>query len=101
MDITGILMYITLKTTPQDLPEPWQSLAMCESSLRADVVSKTGKYHGLFQFDQRSWRYVGGTGLPSRASVREQLTRAKKLQKIQGWNAWPECSKKLGLNNVK
>jgi hypothetical protein len=51
----------------------------------------------LFQFDERSWAYVGGTGKPSRASVREQFARAKALKKIQGWNAWPTCSKKLGL----
>ena len=90
-------MATILLASPNDLPEPWKSLAMCESSLRADVVSKTGKYHGLFQFDERSWAYVGGTGKPSRASVREQFARAKALKKIQGWNAWPTCSKKLGL----
>jgi hypothetical protein len=97
MDFSGILMATILLASPNDLPEPWKSLAMCESSLRADVVSKTGKYHGLFQFDERSWAYVGGTGKPSRASVREQFVRAKALKKIQGWNAWPTCSKKLGL----
>jgi hypothetical protein len=97
MDFTGILMATILLASPNDLPEPWKSLAMCESSLRPDVVSKTGKYHGLFQFDQRSWAYVGGTGKPSRATVREQLVRAKALKKIQGWEAWPTCSRKLGL----
>jgi hypothetical protein len=97
MDFTGILMATILLASPNDLPEPWKSLAMCESSLRPDVVSKTGKYHGLFQFDQRSWAYVGGTGKPSRASVKEQLVRAKALKKIQGWEAWPTCSRKLGL----
>lgn len=90
-------MATILLASPNDLPEPWKSLAMCESSLRPDVVSKTGKYHGLFQFDIRSWNYVGGTGKPSRATVREQLVRAKALKKIQGWEAWPTCSRKLGL----
>lgn len=90
-------MATILLASPNDLPEPWKSLAMCESSLRPDVVSKTGKYHGLFQFDQRSWAYVGGTGKPSRATVREQFVRAKALKKIQGWEAWPTCSRKLGL----
>ena len=90
-------MATILLASPNDLPEPWKSLAMCESSLRPDVVSKTGKYHGLFQFDQRSWAYVGGAGKPSRATVREQLVRAKALKKIQGWEAWPTCSRKLGL----
>jgi len=97
MDFTGILMATILLASLNDLPEPWKSLAMCESSLRPDVVSKTGKYHGLFQFDEGSWAYVGGTGKPSRASVREQLVRAKALKKIQGWEAWPTCSRKLGL----
>ena len=100
MDYTGVLMTILLLAAPapDDLPEPWKSLAMCESSLRPHVGSKTGNYHGLFQFDERSWQYVGGTGLPSRATVREQYVRARALQKIQGWGAWPACSKKLGLN---
>jgi hypothetical protein len=97
MDITGILMATILMSSPNDLPEPWKSLAMCESSLNPQAVNKTGKYHGLFQFDDRSWKYVGGKGKPSRASVREQLLRAKALQAKQGWNAWPECSKKTGL----
>jgi len=52
----------------------------------------------LFQFDNRSWVYVGGTGDPARASVREQLLRAQKLVKKQGFaKAFPQCSKKMGV----
>ncbi len=96
MEITGILMYLLIMTTTDDMPPKWQDLAMCESSLRPTVVSRTGKYHGLFQFDQRSWEYVGGTGKPSQASINEQFKRAKLLKAKQGWKAWSQCAKKLG-----
>lgn len=82
----------------QMLPESWRNLAMCESSLNPEAMSPTGKFKGLFQFSQTSWEFVGGRGEPHEASVSRQYMRAKELQEIQGWNAWPECSKKRGKN---
>ena len=79
------------------LPNDWKALAFCESSLDPQALNPSGKYRGLFQFDMRSWEYVGGSGDPSRATVREQYKRAKMLKEKQGWSAWPQCSKKLGL----
>ena len=79
------------------LPNDWKKLAACESSLDAAALNPSGKYRGLFQFDYRSWGYVGGSGDPSRATVREQYKRATLLQEKQGWSAWPVCSKKVGL----
>jgi hypothetical protein len=79
------------------LPNDWKALAFCESSLDPQALNATGKYRGLFQFDMRSWEYVGGSGDPSRATVREQYKRAKMLKEKQGWSAWPACSKELGL----
>jgi hypothetical protein len=90
-------LIITEKQRVEFLPNDWKALAFCESSLNPEALNPTGKYRGLFQFDMRSWEYVGGSGDPSRATVREQYKRAKMLKEKQGWSAWPACRKKLGL----
>jgi hypothetical protein len=97
MDFAGILMYMTLLTTPKDLPADWKAIAMCESSLNPKAISPTGKFMGLFQFSQSSWEFVGGKGKPHEAHWKVQFAMAKKLKEKQGWNAWPQCSRKTGL----
>jgi len=80
------------------LPSDYRKIAVCESSLNPEAVNRTGKYRGLFQFDNRSWEYVGGTGDPAQASVSEQLLRAQILVSRQGFNrAFPQCSKIMGV----
>jgi resuscitation-promoting factor RpfB len=95
--ILEALILISQQERTELLPADWKALAMCESSMNPEALNPTGKYRGLFQFDMRSWEWVGGSGDPSRASVIEQLKRAKILKERQGWSAWPACSKKLGL----
>jgi hypothetical protein len=97
MDFAGILMYMTLLTTPRDLPADWKAIAMCESSLNPKAISPTGKYMGLFQFSQASWEFVGQQGKPHEANWVIQYKAARDLHKIQGWKAWPTCAKKIGL----
>lgn len=75
----------------------WAALARCESGGRANAVSRSGKYHGLYQFSVATWRSVGGSGLPSQASAAEQTKRAKMLQARSGWGQWPYCSRKIGV----
>ena len=80
------------------LPNDYRKIAVCESSLDPTAVNRTGKYKGLFQFDDRSWVWVGGSGDPSRASVREQYKRAQILVSKQGFSrAFPQCSKIMGV----
>ena len=74
----------------------WHALAQCESGGNWSINTGNGYYGGL-QFSLSSWQAVGGSGLPSNASVGEQIMRGQKLQAIQGWSAWPSCSAKLGL----
>lgn len=95
--ILELLIVLSDKEKVELLPSDWKALAACESSLNPEALNPSGKYRGLFQFDDRSWKFVGGSGDPSRASVREQYKRAKMLHEKQGWSAWPQCSKKLGL----
>lgn len=74
----------------------WDRLAACESG--GDWHINTGNgYYGGIQFSLRSWRAVGGQGLPHNASRDEQIHRGEKLRHIQGWGAWPACSRRLGL----
>jgi Tfp pilus assembly protein FimV len=74
----------------------WDRLAHCESGGRWNINTGNGYYGGL-QFSLRSWRAVGGSGYPHRASKAEQIKRAERLRQVQGWGAWPACSRKLGL----
>jgi outer membrane biosynthesis protein TonB len=77
--------------------ETWERVAQCESHGDWQFVSANGLYYGGLQFAPSSWEWVGGTGMPHHASKAEQIHRAQKLFKLQGWNAWPACSTKLGL----
>ncbi|MGE3960633.1 MAG: transglycosylase family protein [Dehalococcoidia bacterium] len=63
------------------------AIIMCESHGNARAVSPHG-YYGLWQFDLATWASVGGAGLPSEASVEEQMTRARVLYDARGWSPW-------------
>lgn len=77
----------------------WDRLAQCESSGNWRINTGNGYYGGL-QFSASTWRGFGGGAFASRADLAtkaEQIYVATKVQKVQGWNAWPACSRKLGL----
>jgi hypothetical protein len=79
--------------TPENV---WDHLALCESS--GDWHINTGNgYYGGVQFLPESWAMVGGQGLPHEWPREEQIYRATLLWQIQGWEAWPQCARKLGL----
>ncbi|MFY1678358.1 resuscitation-promoting factor [Streptomyces sp. WMMC905] len=73
----------------------WRSLAACESGGRPDAVDPSGTYGGLYQFDLRTWRSVGGQGRPQDASPAEQTHRAKRLYLRRGASPWPHCGSRL------
>lgn len=88
-------------TKPKPTKEPtgntvWDRLAKCESGGNWKINTGNGYYGGL-QFSARSWRAVGGTGLPHQHSRETQIAMGKRLKAKQGWGAWPACSRKLGL----
>lgn len=79
--------------TPENV---WDHLALCESS--GDWHINTGNgYYGGIQFLPESWWAVGGTGLPHEHTREEQIYRGTLLWQIQGWEAWPQCARRLGL----
>lgn len=74
----------------------WDRLAGCESG--GNWQSNTGNgYYGGLQFSLRSWQAVGGAGYPHEHSRATQVAMAERLRAVQGWGAWPSCSRKLGL----
>ena len=74
----------------------WDRLAKCESGGNWSINTGNGYYGGL-QFTKSTWRAYGGTGSPHNASRARQIAVAKKVQRGQGWGAWPGCTSKLGI----
>nr|WP_229851689.1 transglycosylase family protein [Streptomyces roseolus] len=79
---------------------PWGCVAECESSGRWDANTGNGYYGGL-QFWQPTWIEYGGLAYARRADLatrRQQITVAEDVLRVQGWGAWPVCSKRYGLS---
>jgi hypothetical protein len=66
-------------------------IAQCESGGNPRVVSADGRYYGKYQFSKATWRSVGGSGNPARASEAEQDRRALILYRRAGTSPWPNC----------
>jgi hypothetical protein len=76
----------------------WNRLAKCESGGRWHINTHNGFYGGL-QISGGTWRAYGGkrlASMPHKATKREQVRVAKRIQKRQGWHAWPACSRRIG-----
>ena len=69
-----------------------QRIAACESGGDPTAVSADGRYRGKYQFSRATWRDMGGTGDPARASEAEQDRRAAKLLARAGTSPWPNCA---------
>jgi hypothetical protein len=79
---------------PND-PATWDRLAQCEAG--GNWAANTGNgYYGGLQFSLGSWQAVGGTGYPHQHPRETQIEMGKRLQRAQGWGAWPSCSRTLG-----
>ncbi|GGY47806.1 hypothetical protein GCM10010363_30630 [Streptomyces omiyaensis] len=79
---------------------PWGCVAECESSGRWNVNTGNGYYGGL-QFWQPTWIEYGGLKYARRADLatrQQQITVAEDVLRVQGWGAWPVCSKRYGLS---
>ncbi|SHN11454.1 LysM peptidoglycan-binding domain-containing protein [Actinacidiphila paucisporea] len=81
----------------------WDDLAMCESSGDWHINSGNSFYGGL-QFWQPTWVMFGGLKYARRADLaapEQQIAVAEAVVRVQGWGAWPVCSKRLGLADHK
>ena len=66
-------------------------IAACESGGDPSAVSADGRYRGKYQFSRATWRHMGGSGDPAKASEAEQDRRAAKLLAQAGTSPWPNC----------
>lgn len=76
----------------------WDRIARCESGGNWHINTGNGYYGGL-QFSAGSWRAHGGGAYAStadRASRAQQIAVATRLQRAQGWGAWPVCAARAG-----
>jgi Transglycosylase-like domain len=78
------------------LDAAFAALRKCESGGNYKTATGNG-YYGAYQFDPRTWRALGYSGLPSDAAPEVQDEAARKLLAKAGWGQWPACSRKLGL----
>jgi hypothetical protein len=85
--------------TPAYINPVWDTLAYCESRGLWHINTGNGYYGGL-QEDLPFWRRHGGLQYASRpdlASREAQISVARTGLAVQGWAAWPACSRRLGL----
>jgi Transglycosylase-like domain/Putative peptidoglycan binding domain len=74
------------------LPRALLRIAICESGGNPRAVSPSGRYRGKYQFTRATWRALGGTGDPARASEALQDRLALKLYRKRGTAPWPNCA---------
>ncbi|MFD5950941.1 transglycosylase family protein [Streptomyces collinus] len=78
----------------------WDRIAQCESGGNWHINTGNGYYGGL-QFAPSTWNAYGGTAYAptaDRASRSQQIAVATKVQRAQGWGAWPTCSARAGAS---
>ena len=78
----------------------WDRIAQCESGGNWHINTGNGYYGGL-QFAASTWRAYGGTAYAptaDQASRDQQIAVATKVQRAQGWGAWPTCSARAGAS---
>lgn len=76
----------------------WDRIAQCESGGDWHIDTGNGYYGGL-QFAASTWRAYGGAAYAptaDRATRSQQIAVAAKVQRAQGWGAWPTCSARAG-----
>ncbi|WSQ08067.1 transglycosylase family protein [Streptomyces sp. NBC_01231] len=78
----------------------WDRIAQCESGGNWHINTGNGYYGGV-QFSASTWRAYGGTAYAAtadQATRDQQIAVATKVQRAQGWGAWPTCSARAGAS---
>ena len=77
-------------------------LARCESGGNPRAMSRSRKYFGLYQFDQRTWNGIAQTVAPEYVGVNPadaapefQTMMARGLHAQRGRSPWPVCGRRM------
>ena len=76
----------------------WDGVADCESGNRWSIDTGNG-YSGGLQFLPATWRGFGGlqyAPAAHQATREQQIAVAERVLAVQGWGAWPVCSRRAG-----
>jgi Transglycosylase-like domain len=88
--------------SPTGQADAWSSLRDCESGGDYGAVSASGRYRGVYQFDQGTWdsiavqvdpSYVGVDPAAATPAVQDEMARALYAQR--GSRPWPRCGRQL------
>lgn len=100
--MTKVVLTVPPKPKPAKVTR-WDLLAECESNGEWDYSETSGWGSGLYdgglQFDPTTWIEFGGDQFAptaDRATREEQIEVAERVLDVQGWVAWPACTKELG-----
>ena len=70
-------------------------------SCEGGYTSNTGNgYYGAYQFDKRTWGGFGGYSVASDAPPSVQDEKAWQTYKARGWQPWPSCKVRMGLQDI-
>lgn len=85
-----------------DFGEALAKLRSCEGKYTS--FNPAGPYYGAYQFNQNTWNAYAPAGykgsVPTAAPPEVQDQAAANLYKARGWQPWPACSRKLGLQDI-
>lgn len=74
-------------------------LRSCEAGGNYARNSGNG-YYGAYQYDISTWANYGGYARPDLAPGNVQDQKAYETYKRRGWQPWPGCTAKLGLQDI-
>ncbi len=81
------------------LGEAMAKLRSCEAGGVYSRNSGNG-YYGAYQYDISTWANYGGFRIPSDAPGPVQDAKALETYNRRGWQPWPGCTRKLGLQDI-
>lgn len=97
--VAGVPLVVAVPAANAAPDSAWDRLAECESGGRWDIDTGNGYYGGV-QFSPSTWRAFGGGEFARnahQASREQQIVVAERTLAVQGWNAWPSCSRTTGV----
>ncbi|HTE57118.1 MAG TPA: ubiquitin-like domain-containing protein [Verrucomicrobiae bacterium] len=74
-------------------------LRQCEAGGNYAINTGNG-FYGAYQFNVSTWNGYGGFTYPSDAPAGVQDQKATETYQRRGWQPWPGCTKKLGLQDT-